>query len=455
VWSVASIASGVSRDLVIVARVDAQGLITNAAEVTASGTLDPTSAPNDGGGDDFATVDITGQPPAADLSLTMGVSNAAPAVGASVTYTLTVTNAGPSATGGVSVIDLLPAGVTFQSASASQGSYDAGSGAWTVGALGASASATLDILVRVDQAGVIDNAAEVAAANVVDPDSTPANGSTTEDDNAAATITAQAVAPPPPPPPATADLEIVKSTSTTTATVGDTLTYAIVVTNEGPGTATNVAVLDQLPAGLQYRSATATAGSYDPNAGLWTIPSITAGTSASLTITTRVLTAGNVANTAQITSSDQPDPDGTSPSTATITVTGPPPTPTRLSIKKTTRTATVKAGGTVVFTIVVRNIGTVPATNVVLTDCIPSGLSLIGGRTNAKLTKGRLGWRLGTLQPGQTRTVRTRFRVDRDARGMRGCSAVAAGANTGAVTDRARVRIVAGTSTPARAPVTG
>jgi hypothetical protein len=80
---------------------------------------------------------------------------------------------------------------------------------------------------------------------------------------------------------------------------------------------------------------------------------------------------------------------------------------------------------------------------------------MMGGQTNAKLTKGRLGWRLGTLPPGGTRVVRVRFRVDRGVRGLRGCSAVVAGANAAAVTDRARVRIVAGAATPVRAPVTG
>ena len=79
----------------------------------------------------------------------------------------------------------------------------------------------------------------------------------------------------------------------------------------------------------------------------------------------------------------------------------------------------------------------------------------MGGQTNAKLTKGRLGWRLGVLQPGQGRTVRIRFRVDRGVRGLRGCSAVVAGANAAAVRGIARVRVVAGKSSPVRAPVTG
>ncbi len=115
----------------------------------------------------------------------------------------------------------------------------------------------------------------------------------------------------------------------------------------------------------------------------------------------------------------------------------------------------MKAGGTVTFTVVVRNSGAVPATAVQMNDCIPTGFSLMGTLTNGKLLKGRLAWRFGTLQPGQSRTVRVRFRVDRDTRGMRGCAATSWGSNAAPVRAVARVRVVAGASRPTHTPVAG
>ena len=55
--------------------------------------------------------------------------------GTNLFYTITPTNNGPDAAPDVKVIDTLPAGVTFQSATATQGSYVSGTGVWSVGDL--------------------------------------------------------------------------------------------------------------------------------------------------------------------------------------------------------------------------------------------------------------------------------------------------------------------------------
>ena len=64
--------------------------------------------------------------PVADLSLTKGDSPDPVFVGQLLTYTLAVHNAGPSSATGVQLTDNLPAGVTFDSATASQGSCSRG-----------------------------------------------------------------------------------------------------------------------------------------------------------------------------------------------------------------------------------------------------------------------------------------------------------------------------------------
>ena len=75
----------------------------------------------------------TETPQQADLALTKTVSNPTPNVGDTITFTVTLTNNGPDTATGVQVSDLLPAGLSFVSATPSQGTYDTATGLWTVG----------------------------------------------------------------------------------------------------------------------------------------------------------------------------------------------------------------------------------------------------------------------------------------------------------------------------------
>lgn len=128
----------------------------------------------------------------ADLSLTKTVSNATPASGASISYTLAVTNSltSPTTASGVTVLDQLPFGVSFTSATGF-GSYNSSTGVWTVGSIPAGTTRTITITVSVT-AGLgttIQNGAEVMASSVADLDSVPNNDSSTEDDDAFASFT--------------------------------------------------------------------------------------------------------------------------------------------------------------------------------------------------------------------------------------------------------------------------
>lgn len=128
----------------------------------------------------------------ADLSLTKTVSNANPASGASISYTLSVTNAAssPSTATGVTVLDILPAGVSFVSASGF-GSYNSANGVWTVGSVppGITRTLTINVTVTAGLGTTIQNDAEISASSLVDLDSTPNNASINEDDDAAVSFT--------------------------------------------------------------------------------------------------------------------------------------------------------------------------------------------------------------------------------------------------------------------------
>ncbi len=105
-----------------------------------------------------------------DLAITKAVNNPTPTVGSNVTFTITLTNAaGYSTATGVKVTDLLPAGLTFVSATSGAGtSYDSGTGIWNVGNLPAGGSATLTMTATVASGGTKTNVATVTSADEPD-----------------------------------------------------------------------------------------------------------------------------------------------------------------------------------------------------------------------------------------------------------------------------------------------
>ncbi len=118
----------------------------------------------------------------ADLSITKTDSPDPVTVGQNLTYNLAVTNNDPSAGSGVMVTDTLPTGVTFVSATPSQGTCTQASGIVTcnLGNLAGGATATVTIVVTPTAGGTITNTASIAG-NETDPDLTnnSASASTT------------------------------------------------------------------------------------------------------------------------------------------------------------------------------------------------------------------------------------------------------------------------------------
>ncbi|NNE44051.1 MAG: DUF11 domain-containing protein, partial [Gemmatimonadetes bacterium] len=88
--------------------------------------------------------------PTADIALAKSINIVSPIEGDTVTFTVTATNDGPDAANNVQVTDLLPAGLTFVSASATQGTYTSGTGVWDVGALALGQADTLTVTATVD-----------------------------------------------------------------------------------------------------------------------------------------------------------------------------------------------------------------------------------------------------------------------------------------------------------------
>jgi len=131
----------------------------------------------------LAPLNIVG--PGADIGIAKSVSNATPAVGANVTFTVTARNNGADPATSVQVTDLVPAGLTFVSAAPSQGVYTPGTGIWNVGPLAFGATATLQLTVKVNRTTPVTNTATRTGTTPADPN--PAN------DTATSTVTGTTV----------------------------------------------------------------------------------------------------------------------------------------------------------------------------------------------------------------------------------------------------------------------
>ncbi|MGB5577945.1 MAG: choice-of-anchor Q domain-containing protein, partial [Woeseiaceae bacterium] len=211
-------------------------------------------------GSDYESVDCYAFSPSvvADLGVVKTVDNAVPPEGGTVTYTVTVTNTGPSTATVVQLSDALPAGVTFVSAIPGQGTYNGTTGDWFVGTLGVGSNATLTLQASVDAAtagSTITNTASVTYLSQNDPNA--GNGSASVDII-----------------PVTANLTVIKSVITVRdplgastpaafALPGAVVQYEISITNSGNGSATEVIVTDTLDTNLTFLAGEFNGGAAD------------------------------------------------------------------------------------------------------------------------------------------------------------------------------------------------
>ena len=213
----------------------------------------------------------------ADLEIIKIVNNATPNYGDEITYTITVRNNGPDNSTNIKVSEVLADNFKFISANASKGYYDLTNGVWAVGNLTNNEIAKLVITVKIIKTGFIQNNVSVNGTGF-DPNVT--------NNNATVNITV----------PQTADLSVVKIVNVDRVSVGNRITYTIVVKNNGPDTALDVYAVDKLSDALKFVSYKASVGVYDPATGIWTIGNLTNKSNATLEITCIVLKTGVISN---------------------------------------------------------------------------------------------------------------------------------------------------------------
>jgi uncharacterized repeat protein (TIGR01451 family) len=316
---------------------------TNTAYINSSGQADGNALNNSAS----ASLTVT----SADLEISKTVNAPAPNVGQIISYTITVTNNGPNDASEITVIDNLPTDINYVSYSG-DGTYVSGTGIWSANDLAVGMSNTLIINATADASANESRTNIASINNATQFDPTSANDSDT------AFLSMVGI-----------DMLIEKFISNTSPNTGDTVTFIINATNQGPNIAEGVEISDAEQTGVTFVSDTTTDGTF--NTDTWSFGNnhdFAVGQMHTLTITATV-TAGTcetVNNTARFISADQTDFDSSNNQDTVSFLVG----ATDVSLIINTSTPTPSVGNTVTFTLTATNEGTGIANGIEIEDII-------------------------------------------------------------------------------------
>ena len=100
-----------------------------------------------------------------DLEITKNISNPHPKTKENITYTITVTNHGPSTANNVTVFDNLSNKLILQYYNSTNGNYNDTTGIWFINNITPNSTETLNITVLINESGITENYANVSCPN--------------------------------------------------------------------------------------------------------------------------------------------------------------------------------------------------------------------------------------------------------------------------------------------------
>ena len=331
-----------------------------------------------------------------DLSVTGSVQPGSGYVGQPMTYTIDVTNQGPNDEPDAVLSSNLPLGLVVDSTGSTQGAdppVSQGILTADLGLLPAGATAVVTLVVTPgpSDVGPLTTAFSVQGLDY-DPDAT----------NNTAYVTNSVVA--------TSDLGVVIAPSSGPAMAQVDWSYSVLVTNNGPSTATGVVATIPLPGGVQLASASSGQGSTPTQqGGVLTddLGDIASGGSATITIVidpTPASSGTSISLSAEV-AGNQFDPNPAN-NQASLNLAIDPSVDVALNLSSTPQV--VQSGQMVIFTASVSNVGSTPATDVLVTFPSVSGLTLLSSSPSQgtmALVSGQYFARLGDLGPGSSATI--------------------------------------------------
>jgi uncharacterized repeat protein (TIGR01451 family)/fimbrial isopeptide formation D2 family protein len=314
--------------------------------------------------------------PDADLAITKSMGKAQ--AGQPLTYTLAITNKGPSASSAVTVKDTLPAGTTFRSAAPSQGTCSASGQTVTcdLGPLASGGSAQVSITVDV-AATVTGNIRNSATVEGPEPDPHKSNNE------------ASVEGPVTPAPPTDPNLKVVKTADTSRPAVGAPFDYQVEVSNKNGGDAKNVKVVDTLNGPVKVVSIDAGAGKCSAAGSTitCTIPNIPVGKTVKLTYSVVAETAGPLKNTVSAQAGNGEKVPANNRAVKSVRARAATAT---YGLRKTASKKVVAGGKKVGFTITLRN-GAFAMTNAKVCDRLPAALTFVKA-AGARYVNGEACW---------------------------------------------------------------
>jgi uncharacterized repeat protein (TIGR01451 family) len=300
-----ALAPGEGAVITIVATANAEGSICNTARVD-SAQFELNTENNQSG---ICVEVLSGS----DLAIEKFDSPDPVGAGRDLAYTLVVTNRGFATATGIRIEDTLPADVTFVSATASEGTCTNLGGVirCDTDALAPGEGLDVTIVVFPTSGALGDTICNTATVSSVTSDFDPGNNLA----EACTTVTEDV------------DLAVSKTDSPDPVEALAVLTYSVAVTNKGPGNATGVTLVDTLPSGVAFQSASSTKGSCVHAGGTvtCTIGDMAVGeiVTATIVVVPQEPDSNGIANLAVV-SGNEFDPDSLNNFATTLTVVTPP-----------------------------------------------------------------------------------------------------------------------------------
>lgn len=347
-------------------------IIPTAAALAASSATANSEQPDFDLSNNSATILTQVNPPTSDLAIKLTATPEVTVVAAPVTYTLAVTNNGPSAAPGVTVTNVFPVGVVLLDQSLSQGSLRTIGTNIVVcdfGILAKAARATATFrAIPVIEGTLVANASASLAPGRIDP--VAGNNTST------APIT---VGP-------SADLGVTLSAIPNPVVVGTNVTYFVTLTNFGPSTATNVVVSQLLPVGAPVVSTVVSQGRFSATSSniVWLPGSLTSGKSGTMTVVVQSTKLGNLLSSVSVTAAQSDPNEGNNSASASAVVSTPFISIAAAGASLTSESfsppnGSIDPGETVTVQFRLQNLGNVPNTNLVATLEATGGVTSPGG----------------------------------------------------------------------------
>jgi len=274
-------------------------------------------------------------------------------------YHLQISNTSfSSSAAGVTLTVPIPAGATYVSASDGACGYTAPNVVCSFGTVAANTDKFVDLTLQVTAAGGSTLTSTAVATSTT-------AGETDSSVTQTTSVTAGA------------DLQLAMSASPNPVSAGGQVTYALTATNLGPDASSSLSVSDTLPPNVTYVSSSGTGWSCSAAGGTVTCNrsgTLANGANSVLNIVAKVTSSinGTITNSATLSATTPDGIPNNNTATASVNVVA----GADISVTKTVSPSPVIASGATTFTLSPRNAsGPDTASNVVLTDTLPTGFT--------------------------------------------------------------------------------